>query len=332
MPTHLKTKRTHDEARQHVCVLCFRKSNNSRKITERYSNAVAQHLPDFPIRREMYPCGLCGGCRIKIDTNRHITVTEYGEKNILVNGTDKLCDCDICLVAKAKPNSSNYEKPNPGRPRVTSPKQRLSVCSKCMTVLNKGKPHMCTVREKVKNILNVSGVHKEQIASRVLKDITNNLPSTSSAPILTLKRDRGAEMNVIVPNKKQRSSIENAGEVDAQVLKQMQVKNGQNMRQTQRTSQILRKAKIKVKWGAMSQVNKETHDLDAYYTVESVEIDVDKNVKEAMEVVYCSNLNGLVSHLLQKRRMDDRFLCKIGVDGGGGSLKVCMCVCVFSVG
>lgn len=50
-------------------------------------------------------------------------------------------------------------------------------------------------------------------------------------------------MNIIVPNKKQRSSIENADELDAQVPKEIQAKHGQNMRQTQRTSQLLRRQK-----------------------------------------------------------------------------------------
>lgn len=327
MPTHSKFKKNHEESRRSVCVLCFTKTSNSRKFNITYKTAISNILSDFLLKEEHYPCALCSNCRIKIDKKIYITVPDYTDKNLEKNESENsCCDCDICVISRSKPYSSSFKKPKPGRPRITSPKKRLSVCSKCMCVLNKGKPHVCTVRAKINNILNVSGDHKEQVANRVLRNITNQMPSTSSVSMVSLKRDRGVPLNVAVMSKRARLDMENPSVVNVNVLKEIQLENGQNMTQMKRTTRSLRKAKINVKRGVMTQLNTESHDLDAFFTVEAVEVDISKDLKKIMQVVYCCDLNGLVSHLLHKRNIGDSFLCKIGMDGGGGSLKVCVCL------
>lgn len=331
-PSHSKTFRNHEEAKKVVCVLCFRKASNCRKMSQRLINLVKIFIIDYTSDHLSYPSGLCSTCKIKLDKGTVINnVINYEERQIEKNVNDMgMCVCDICAVARS--NSYEYQKDpslkknKAGRPSTSSPKKNMTVCSKCMSEVGKGVPHVCTSRNKIENILKVSGNQKEQVASRVLADISNTMPSTSSAqnaPILTLKRDRGVPMNVVIPNKKARLALENPPIVDVHVLKEIQIENGQNMTQIQRTARTLRKSKVNVKFGAVTELQKQSHDLDEYFSVESVAIDVSKNLKKLKSVVYCSDLNGLVTHLLNKRNMNDsEFLCKIGVDGGGGSLKV----------
>lgn len=40
--------------------------------------------------------------------------------------------------------------------------------------------------------------------------------------------------------------------------------------------------------------------------------------------VYCSDLSGLLSYILEIRELPEDFHLKIGIDSGGGSLKVCL--------
>lgn len=58
-------------------------------------------------------------------------------------------------------------------------------------------------------------------------------------------------MHVGIPNKKARLAIEQPPEVDEEVLKTIQIQNGQNMSQIRRTAQTLRKARINIKFGAV---------------------------------------------------------------------------------
>lgn len=49
-----------------------------------------------------------------------------------------------------------------------------------------------------------------------------------------------------------------------------------------------------------------------------------KKVHETEQVaVYCNNLAGLIQHVKEKRNVSEVRL-KFGIDGGGGSLKICM--------
>lgn len=127
-----------------------------------------------------------------------------------------------------------------------------------------------------------------------------------------------------MPNKKSRTAIENLqnNKVDANLLKKIQITNSENESQISRTTRLLREHKVGYEWGAITDLKRQSRELDPFFTIASVDLDVSKDVRTTMKVVYCSDLNGLVTHLLRKRDIGDDFLCKIGVDGGGGSLKV----------
>lgn len=88
--------------------------------------------------------------------------------------------------------------------------------------------------------------------------------------IITLKRDRGVPVIVVIPNKKARLRIENPSKVDLHVVKSLQIINKENMSQLQRTTQTLRKGNIYVEWGVMTKIKEQSHDLDDYFSVENM--------------------------------------------------------------
>lgn len=320
-----KQARTHEQARKVVCVICFQKAIKTRPINTIYEQHIRSYLPDFEQSNIFYPSVLCNNCRIKIDKHLPLRPIDYTTKS--TGESHKPCICDICDVARSNPHSyitsQSLSKKKPGRPRTSSPKKRLSVCSKCLGEVGKGISHDCTKRKKITNILKVTGPDKEQVASRILGDKTNQANASSAPHFLTLKRDRGVPLNVLVPNKKARLTLENPSKVDHQMLKKIQLENKENTSGMNKLVRTLRKGKVNYEWGSMTKLKKQTHDLDEYFDEIHTQLDTHTNQETALSsVVYCSDLNNLVSHLLKKRGISEDFLVKIGVDGGGGSLKV----------
>lgn len=60
--SHNQKPRTHEEARSVVCVACFNKSLNGRKISLRLAILLKQYLPNFSVKNLSYPTGLCATC------------------------------------------------------------------------------------------------------------------------------------------------------------------------------------------------------------------------------------------------------------------------------
>ena len=44
------------------------------------------------------------------------------------------------------------------------------------------------------------------------------------------------------------------------------------------------------------------------------------------DIVYCNDVEGLIFFLKLERALDDDAIIKIGIDGGQGSLKVCLTI------
>jgi hypothetical protein len=96
-------------------------------------------------------------------------------------------------------------------------------------------------------------------------------------------------------------------------------------------------SKIRKKFGQNSIIPNANHGiveagkkLDRFYDVKRISLELKKKVgkkivtyKEDKDVVYVNDVNGLVQHVMKERSLDPaKTLVRIGLDGGGGSLKV----------
>lgn len=156
MAAHSKSARDHDEARNAVCILCFKKAvKNARKISEKYENKIITNVPDFQLINDKYPSMFCVTCRVNLEKNKPIkSPIHYANMNIEKSQATP-CTCDLCTVGKSNQHMYhkvlNIPKLINGRPKShLSKKKRLSICSKCLSELQKGKPHVCTIRSKKK--------------------------------------------------------------------------------------------------------------------------------------------------------------------------------------
>lgn len=103
MPENLKKKRNHVDSKNVVCVVCFNKALKGRNISEKYQKILPKYITNFEGMKEFLPKVICPSCKIKIDKNKIINAVNYDEKNLIE--IDECCDCDICIVARAKPGN-----------------------------------------------------------------------------------------------------------------------------------------------------------------------------------------------------------------------------------
>lgn len=79
--------------------------------------------------------------------------------------------------------------------------------------------------------------------------------------------------------------------------------------------------------GIAKTIFDKTHLLDSYFDVTERSFD---NETITHTLVYSHKLNDLVAFVLGYRNCDDEFILKIGIDGGSGSLKVCLSIQEYS--
>ena len=81
------------------------------------------------------------------------------------------------------------------------------------------------------------------------------------------------------------------------------------------------------------KLHEANHQLDEFFEVcqlvyrrEDKEKKIEENFHQT--TIGCSNLSGLIGAILEKRQRmeEDSLLLRIGIDGGGGFLKICLSV------
>lgn len=199
------------------------------------------------------------------------------------------------------------------------------MCQKCFSTISRGKPHVCTFQNKIENLINAAGTAREQIAARILTDKLNITPATSNdIKTASLKRPRGHPLNISILSKKAKIEVETPPPIDVNVLKNIQIDTRTSTNQVKKIVKNLKTSSNKtvIERGTIKKLNEDSHSLDHFFSTETLTLDGAKHVKVATPVVYCHALNDLVSYLLEKRQITENYFVKIGIDGGGGSLKV----------
>lgn len=181
MPTHA---RNHNEAREVVCVCCFKKSVKGRMVNERLGNMIRNLLPEFSTTNARFPKAICSTCRNKLEKGTLSNVFQYDDVSDDFTPSDEKCTCKICLVASSNQHSYfkelNIPKQKKGRPSTSSNEENnkhpVKVCPQCFTEVSPGKPHTCNKRHKIQNLILAAGNEKEQLASAILVEKRNETP------------------------------------------------------------------------------------------------------------------------------------------------------------
>lgn len=75
-----------------------------------------------------------------------------------------------------------------------------------------------------------------------------------------------------------------------------------------------------LKWQLLSK----NHELDEFFAQTTANFCIKGSQNAARSVVYCGNIEAILSLIVNRREFSPYYHTKIGIDGGGGFLKVCV--------
>ena len=161
-------KRSHEENRKLICLVCFEKKkhlNNIKEGSKLIANIRQFLIPNFDLRNESLPSSVCSQCRKILskvqDKENAILPVSFDFSTITTSKltrTQAFCQCLICDKARqtitpgaAKP-SSNAGRPRSSSQQVLPPAKAITVCQRCRSVIGRGLSHPCNLTERRTNI------------------------------------------------------------------------------------------------------------------------------------------------------------------------------------
>lgn len=149
-------KKSHEENRKKVCVICFDKNKSVRPVTANQENVIQSTILGYRRSSMNFPSGICNTCRVYIckygeGYTEHVSVFDYQKNRVIFKRSDgPNCFCIICLVARLtlhEPNIYLTKNSPPGRTSISS-----KFCMKCFSTIRRGISHDCTLGKRKKNL------------------------------------------------------------------------------------------------------------------------------------------------------------------------------------
>ena len=163
-----KMKRSHEENRKLICLVCFEKKKHLNNISEGsklISNIRQFFIQDFDPSNESFPYSVCSQCRKILskvqDKENAILPVPFDFSTITATRLTRIqdfCQCLMCDKARqtitpgaAKP-SSNAGRPSSNTQQILPPAKAITVCQRCRNVIGRGFSHPCNLTERRNNI------------------------------------------------------------------------------------------------------------------------------------------------------------------------------------
>ena len=208
----------------------------------------------------------------------------------------------------------------------------------CLQIVGKGVKHpqpcgLVERRDNLENILDKDPRGAELLATSVIKDKvsesegnTIQLATSGPNPLTIPKPD-------LPPSRARKALFKDEPVPASEVCKLMQV-NNLSKNQLKKQSAIIRtwKGRKVLEPEVMKTISEMDMSLEPFFGSVDLEFDShDKNERESgirvsRSVSYCNDLSGLLQYLVKERgfESEEELRKKIGVDAGGGFLKVCL--------
>ena len=354
MPTFCKT---HEDNRGKVCIICFGKG--VRPLTDNQKSLVQKHVfTGFEQHEGLLPKSICNNCRTILGAlegpkPRSLPPKYNYEKLIkdLLNvppvirsrseepsrSEDTNCSCEICRVGKSMLSSFGAAhklpaKPDRGKPTSTASASTtpltatpVLLCNFCFSAIGKGQPHTCNRTTRLKNVESVlSPKTKDQLTSSIIRKKAQ-------------QKESGAELTLATGGKPMAVSAGGGAKkkldynLPHQSMLKMQTSLNLSDRQVLEAGKIIREGignKKAIEPNLQSQIALRGKSIEGFFqttTLAFLKKLPNGEVKEVRQpVTFCNNVSGLINFLCEKRSAGPSPLIKIGMDGGGGSLKFCL--------
>ena len=324
----------HNMCRTKVCLICYRKSR--RTISALEANFIASNVMDGYLLEDLnLPCGLCGGCELLLRKRMdNDTIILPWSNNLDPERPTNLrsissCTCRICNVAKASGIGFRFKKKKRGRPKAVeegeedSRKKKFRLCTNCFEKVYVGCNHPCNGGRatRVKNLeALMSPGTKEALAARTIDNSLDKSLTTLESAKKTLNQQPPAAKKSLF---------------SAQDMNKIQLNNNLSTRGLKGLAQDMREAsgsRSVVEPNLLQKNHAKNHLLDDYFEIKTLSFHQILKETKAVEnierpVVLCKDLQGFVDFIIETRNLDSsKVSLRIGLDGGGGFIKICLSV------
>lgn len=323
---------SHESARHRVCVLCYRKG--SRKLSPNDISFISDNIiQDYSPNNPDFPAAICNGCYLLLSKKRNgqevrlPEVDSYDPRRQMTLRS-KACECRICEIAHAELQAAVKLKKKPGRPVVvkdTIKAESFKICSNCFSKIYRGCSHskqVCSSRRSkvyhLENLIDSDSTTKERLASRTIASSENGLLSTLGRSPRYMPQSASSPKNRPTISFSDMSSISQDLNLSA--------------RQTYRLGRDLRKAagyRLVVEPNLKPNLEHLHQRLNDFFELRNPSYTGigKENRSFTQQTVICNNLQLFIHEIVSVREVDlNSSLIKIGIDGGGGFLKVSLAI------
>ena len=335
-----KQRKTHDDFRKCVCLLCFKKRKGLQNITNidwesintYFVSGLSPHDDRLPTVLYLQDRLMVHEARLNDGYTKNVELFDYSKLTTLrsVTRTSSPCECVMCVIGRSTPfnggNKENFIFPR-GRPKPTSSPTPIKVCSACLSEVAKGKPHDCSDLKRLGNLKAIITDSPPKTDEKVAAAILTAKPSGDEQ--ITLTREKGGKpltLSLMNKSKVTKPSPIKFDEfniisqhLDHSVNKTLNL--AKDLRATTRNRKVICP-------NLRNKIEVSSHRLDEIYTVvgANLKAKVSKDVYQNVDtpVVYCTNIDMLLETVIEERGGNDNFELKLGIDGGGGFIKICL--------
>ena len=217
----------------------------------------------------------------------------------------------------------------------TSKSKSTKLCNSCYAVIGKGKSHKCGSQTLVQNLSNlmleIPEKPQTQVVSKVLKiKVKENFKGNEeSSPVLKLSQMHGRPLPITIGITN--TSLSKNESLSTDNLLAMKTDMNLSDRDTLKLAASIRagtKNRKAVEPGLKKKLTTKAHSIDEYFSYKEfplVKVKGDEVSNTPLVVVYCNDVPGFVEYVRQERNLSEDHL-KLGIDGGGGFLKICLSV------
>ncbi|KAJ8671695.1 hypothetical protein QAD02_002954 [Eretmocerus hayati] len=204
-------------------------------------------------------------------------------------------------------------------------------CKDCLSLIARGRSHQCNEETRIKNLetLLASTPTKsaEAAISSTLRSLASKNSNSSSASVLSLTTT-GRPMRVgIEPKLNPKPTLQIAAEDIIVMQNNLNLSQNDTLEIARTLREVTNNRRV-IESDLKSQLTFVIHSVDEFFCSKKQNFFVTKgNSKGEVEltVVYRRDLEGLIEFVKEKRGVSN-VLLKIGLDGGGGSLKICLSI------
>lgn len=200
------------------------------------------------------------------------------------------------------------------------------MCGQCFGVISRGISHPCNKIARFHNVNSIldssSNKSKDQVLSTQIK---KKVEETGNGPIKLSQRN-GKPINLSMDAKESKKTIMSVDDV-LKIQSNIGLTRNETLEMATMFRQVTQNRKL-IEPHLKEKLSGRIHAIDNFFALklfDFINIKASKVTDAPRYAVYCNNLNGLIQYVLEQRQVT-QFHLKIGIDGGGGSLKISLSI------